>query len=419
MYLKKKARCLFFICLLQPFLLQSAAAKDWNHFALELQTQQPAISKQVGAIKTIDAKANTITLTSDSGAVIEIAIQDSTKLLRVEPGQTDLKSATPIQFSDLQVGDRVLVQGKDPGDAKSIAALRIIVMKHSDVEAKQAKEREDWQKRSVGGLVSAVDPAAGTVSISVMATGGSKTIAIHTTDKTVFRRYATGSVKFDDAKPSALDEVKPGNQLRALGTRSADGNEVAAEQIVSGAFRNIAGTVISIDASANSITVMDLATKKPVVVEISSQSQLRKLSPMAAQFIAMRLKGGSPGATGGGSQGKPAEAPNSPPGGSAQGGGQHDGQSHANGASGNTPAGRGQADMQQALSRMPPVSIRDFQKGDAVMVVSTEGATSNGVTAITLVGGVEPILTASSSPAMMLSPWSLGGGGMESAAGNQ
>ena len=64
--------------------------------------------------------------------------------------------------------------------------------------------------------------------------------------------------------------------------------------------------------------------------------------------------------------------------------------------------------MQQMLSRVPAASFAELQKGDAVMIVSTEGAGSSGVTAITLVAGVEPILQASpNGPAMILPPWSL------------
>ena len=44
-----------------------------------------------------------------------------------------------------------------------------------------------------------------------------------------------------------------------------------------------------------------------------------------------------------------------------------------------------------------------------MILVSTEGNDS-GVTAITMVGGVEPILTASPGSQMTLSPWSLSGG---------
>jgi hypothetical protein len=53
----------------------------------------------------------------------------------------------------------------------------------------------------------------------------------------------------------------------------------------------------------------------------------------------------------------------------------------------------------------------NLQKGDAVIVLATEG-TATSHTAITLLSGVEPILQAvpSASQAMMLTPWSLGGG---------
>jgi hypothetical protein len=359
--------------------------------AQDKQADQSAIQKQVGAIKSI--VGNTVAITTDSGATATVNVQPATKIVRVEPGQTDLKNAVPLELKDLQVGDRVFVRWKASDTAQPVNAMGIIVMKRADVDAKQQHEREDWQKRSVGGLVTAVDSPANTVSISVTALGGKKTITINTTPKTDFRRYAPDSVKFDDAKPSSLDQIKPGDQLRALGTRSADGGTMDAEAIVTGSFRNIAGTISSIDTAANSITMMDLIAKKPVVVKISSQSQLRKLQPEAAQRIAFRLK---------------AAAGAAPESASQAGNGTSPG--------GNTRPG-GQADLQQILNRMPPATLADFQKGDAVMVVSTEGASSGDVTAITLVGGVEPILAAapSGSQAMTLSPWSLGSNAMDAA----
>jgi hypothetical protein len=200
-----------------------------------------------------------------------------------------------------------------------------------------------------------------------------------------------------------------------------------AEEIVAGSFRNIAGTISSIDPASNSITVMDLITKKPVVVNVSSQSQLRKLPPEVAQRIAFRLKaagggtseaGGSPAAPGG------AAANGNPPAGNgATRSPSTDTHPVGNGApnsgAGNGRPGGGQADLQQILSRMPVVPLTDFQKGEAVMVVSTEGSSSGGVTAITLVGGVEPILAAapSGSQGMTLSPWSLGSSAMDAAGG--
>ncbi len=64
------------------------------------------------------------------------------------------------------------------------------------------------------------------------------------------------------------------------------------------------------------------------------------------------------------------------------------------------------------LSRIPAVTLAELQKDDAVMIVATQGAGGSEVTAITLLGGVEPILTASpngSSAAALFSGWNLGG----------
>src|ERR1700735_1949643 len=388
---------------------------------------QSAVEKQVGGIKSIDG--NVVTITTDTGASATVTVQPTTKIVRVAPGETDLKTAVPVELKDLQVGDRVLVRWKASDTSKPVSAIGIILMKRADVDAKQQHDREDWQKRGVGDLVSATDPSSGTVSISVTGIGGAKTVAIHTTTKTVFRRYAAGSVKFDEAASSSLDQIKPGDQLRALGTRTADGSAVEAEEVVTGSFRNIAGTISSIDPASNSITVLDLMTKKTVVVNVSSQSQLRKLQPEVAQRIAIRLKaaatGDSQAATSPTAPGAMAASGNRAPANATPGSSSPDTQHGANnaqnsGAGNGKAGGGGQADLQQILNRMPAASLTEFQKGDAVMVVSTDGGNSGGVTAITLVGGVEPILAAAPSggQAMTLSPWSLGSSAIDAAGAN-
>ncbi len=263
------------------------------------------MAKQVGVVKSITG--NALTLTTDSGADVAVQIVSSAKMVRVAPGQTDLKSAAPIQLSDLHAGDRILVRGQPSNDGKSFIAVGVIAMSRSDVEAKHKTEREDWQKRGIGGLVSSVDTSTGTITISVTTASGKKTIAIHTTSATILRRYAPDSISFDEAKAAPLDQIKPGDQLRARGTRSADGNDFTAEEVVSGSFRNIAGTISSIDANANKMSVMDLISKKPFVVKITSQSQLRRLPPEIAQRVAFRLKGAGVGGSQNEASGPPSQ----------------------------------------------------------------------------------------------------------------
>ena len=186
------------------------------------------------------------------------------------------------------------------------------------------------------------------------------------------------------------------------GTKSDDGKEMAAAEIVSGSFRSIAGVMVSADAANNTITVTDLANKRPVTLKVGSDSQMHKLPAMFAQRIAMRLKGGAtPGA---------GSSTSGPPGGPAQ---------RAQGGSSPAPGGGqagsrqgGSPDFQQMLNRMPAVSLGELQKGDALMIVATEGSADSPSTVIILLGGVEPILAAASpvQASTILSPWNLSTG---------
>jgi hypothetical protein len=374
-------------------------------------TQAPATARPVGTIKSISG--NTIILTTDAGTNVTVQVQDVTKFVHIAPGQKDLKDAASIQMADVQPGDRILVRGKLAEDGNSVLAVSAIVMKKADIADKQTREREEWQKHGFGGLVSSVDAAAGTISVSLPSVGEKKTVVVHLSNDTIRRRYASDSVKFDDAKPAPLDQIKPGDQLRARGTRSADSAEFAADEIVSGTFRNIAGTISALDASAGTIIVQDLVAKKSITLKITAESQLRKLPAPMAQRIAIRLKGtppetqsSAPAPGGSGSAANPEQSgklAGSPPGSPVAGG------SSGTGRSGGGSTG----DLQQMIGRMPAATLADLQNGDAVMIVATEGGANGISTVITLLGGVEPILEASpnSSASTILSPWSLGTGG--------
>jgi hypothetical protein len=380
---------------------------------------QTALAKAVGTVKSISG--NAIVLTTESGSEVTVTITESTRLVQMAPGQSDIKNAAAIQVSDIHVGDRVLALGPN-GEGYSIAASTLIVMKQSDIAQKRQQEREEWRK-GTGGIVKEVSPAAGTITIANALASSGKPIVIRVSTATSIRRYPPDSVNFDDAKPSTMNEIKLGDQLRARGTKNDDGSEFTAQAIVTGAFRNIAGTVISTDVPNSSITVMDLSTKHPVMFKIGTDSHMHKLPPTVAQRLAARLKGGAAGANGNPQAG---ESSQSGTGSSNRGEGQNGQRSwRGRSGSGDTPdssqaayrRGNGAPDFQQMLSRMPTVAISDLLKGDAVMLVATEGSATAAPTAIMLISGVEPILTAapgSAAAANILSPWNLGsspGGG--------
>jgi hypothetical protein len=370
---------------------------------------QPTIAKRIGAIKAING--NVLTLAADSsGPEITVTVQSAARLMRLGADK-DVKNAAAIQLQDLQVGDTIRARGQASDDGKSIAALEIIVITRSAVQAVSDQMRQDWQKRGIGGPVSAVDPAAGTVTITTSSMGAKKTIIVHTGKSTIVHRYAADSAKPEDAKPSTLQEIHVGDQLRARGDRSADGSELSAEEIFSGNFPTVSGLIKSIDASAGTISVQDVVSKKTVQLKITTDSQLHKIPAEIAQRFAARLKGAMPPGTPGSASNSPASSappaqPNSPSGSMAQGSG-------ANGSAGNPGGARpgGGFDFQRLLDQTPPVALADLHKGDAIAVLTTEGTPSGGSTVIKLFSGVEPILQAApnGSQAMMLAPWSLGG----------
>jgi len=374
---------------------------------------QPAIAKRLGTIKTIEGSA--LTLAPSTGPDVSVTVQPAARILRLAPGETDLKKATPLQVGELQTGDTVRVRGTASDDGKTLSALEVIVITRAAVTAAGDQLRQDWQKRGMGGRVESIDSAAGDVKITIPSLATKKTVVIHTTKNTLVHRYSPDSAKPEDAKPSTLEEIRPGDQLRARGERNADASELTADEIYVGVFPEFAGTVKSVDASSGILTVQDLVTKKAVQVKVTADSQLHKIPAEMAQMFAMGIKKATQGTPASGqgtatSAAQPAASPAGPPPNA-----QSD--SHANGQAWNRGSGStrqgGPFDFQRMLSRMPSTTLADMnlQKGDAVMILSTEGSPASPGTAITLLSGVEPILRAApgAGQAMMLTPWTLGG----------
>ncbi len=348
-------------------------------------------ARQLGTVKSIDG--NNVTLVTAAGAQVTVPVDPAAKVLQLPPGSTDLKAATPAAFTDISVGDRI-VTGK-PGDTAS--ASRVILMKSSDISARRQAEQADWQRHGSGGLVKSVDGPAITIS------AGARQIKVDTTATTIFRRYAADSIKFEDARPGQLADIHPGDQLSVRGERSADGTDIKADEVVTGTFSNLSGAIASIDSAAGTLTLKDLTTKRNVTIKVTSNSDLRKLPPQAAAAFAARNNpaagvSAAPEATA--ATARPAGA------GSAAGSG--------------APGSRARAgmDLSRMLARLPAEPLADLKSGDAVMIVASPSSDS-AFTAITLLAGVEPLLSANSQGGqqLTLSPWNIGGGGAEAGGG--
>jgi len=148
---------------------------------------------------------------------------------------------------------------------------------------------------------------------------------------------------------------------------------------VFGTFKIAGGVVTAIDAATNQIKITELQTKKPLTIILKPESVLRRLPAGGGMFAGGM--GGGPGAAGGApaqGQGQGQPRPQGAGPGGPQGGGPGRG------------AGMNMADM---LERLPTISINELKVGDTIIMSSLQGSDPTQLTAISLVAGIEPLLT--------------------------
>jgi hypothetical protein len=343
-------------------------------------------SRVAGVVTAVDAQANRISLKSDKGDAIAVTTTEKTLILHVPAGENDVTKGTKMALSSLGAGDHVVAFYRGPADQKTIEATSLVVRTKADFDSMADKERDDWQKRGTSGTVTAIDAAAKTLTIKA----GLKSVAINPSEKTEFLRYAPDSAKFSDAKPGSFADIKVGDQLRALGEKSADGATIKAEKVVSGTFHQLAATIRSIDAATGDIVIKDLASKKSketVTIRVVPDTAMKKLPEMTAMALARRYGAGV---------------------------GQVDALAAGSfgGQRGGARGGGATGDIGQMLDRLPPMPLSDLKPGDAIMVSTIQGSAPGRTTVVMLLAGVEPILTASPNATRdIMSGWNLGGGG--------
>ncbi len=367
-------------------------------FAVVAAGAQSATHTQVaGTILAVRPAANHFILKTDKGETVDVATTDRTVIIHVPPGETDIRKGTKMPFSSLGAGDRVVAF------LRGETASSLVVRTKADIEEIQKKELEDWAKRGTLGRVTAVDAAAKTATVAA----AGKTYTVQTSEQTQYHRYSPDSANPADARASNFAEIQVGDQMHVLGDKSEDGTTIKAESIYTGMFRQFNAQIISIDAAKGELTVKDLATKKPMVILINADSTMRKVPEMLAQGLARRY--GHGGAGGSGIRGRRSGGG---AGGPAAGGPAADGPA-AGGSGGPGGPGRGgNMDLASILGHLPAMPLSELKPGDAIMVSTTAGSDPSRVTAIMLLAGVEPIITAApESTRDIFAGWGLGGNG--------
>lgn len=360
----------------KTFILSIFLTLAFGTFA-SVKAQDAAIKPSVIIGEVSEISTSKIVLKTKDGA-LDVILSDKTEYRRISPEKPSLTTATPAAFGDIGAGDKVVVTGILASDKKSIPARTVNLMTKADIAGKQAKDQEQWRTRGVSGQVSAINAQSKEITVSSRGLGGETKTVLTPKSDAKFRRYAPDSVSYNDAKTSSMDEIKVGDSIRALGDKSADGANFQAEEIISGSFQTIAGTITAIDAATSEITINNFQTKKDVKVVVGQNSVLKQFPAEMAQRMAGMQGGGAVQPPGG------ARPPRTE--------GQTGGQTPPNG--GMRPGGgmRGAGGIDEMLERFPTISINDLKVGEMIAFSSSKTANADRVTAIKLLSGVEPFL---------------------------
>jgi co-chaperonin GroES (HSP10) len=349
----------------------------------------PAISGVIGEVKNIDTAAKQIIVRTDSGVLFTVNLSEKTQYRRMALGAKTLENATNITLADVGQGDRVWARWKAGSDQKTVPTPQLVVMNKADLAKKQEQERAEWRRRGVSGIVASLNASTQEITVSSRTMmGAPQAVIIPVTDKVMMRRYPPDTIpKYSEARPSKFEEVKVGDQLRALGEKSADGTRMTAEEVVFGTFKIAGGTVTAIDVAAGQIKINDLQTKKPLTITVKPESVLRRFPEGGGMML---------GGMGGGGAGGPGGGPGAQ--GQKQGAGQaaktqQPPQGGPGGPQGGGMRGGGGGNMADLLERLPIISISDLKVGDTIIMSSLQGADPTQLTAISLVTGIEPLLT--------------------------
>lgn len=325
-------------------------------------------SNVLGEVLSIDQTARRLVVKTEGAQPVTVLFNEATIHLRVPPGEQTLDKAVKVTPTEIGVGDRVYARGKSDEENKTVTARQLIIMTKADIQLKQSREREEWLRRSIAGVITVVDPQTKEVKLQALGQGKNSPVITVPCEGAVFRRYAPDSVRFSDARPSSFAELRVGDQLRVLGDKNPDGRRFIPQEIVSGNFKTVGGTVTQVDAATNEIKINLLGGRQAISITLNKKSALRRITPQSASLFIRQDQTVAAA--------KPAAQP----------------------ASGGPPSG-GNArpetkptDLQEVLDKLPPLTIADIKQGDVIMVSSSVGSDPSRMTAIALFAGLDTVL---------------------------
>ena len=357
----------------------------------------PAADRLIGSVRALDAQQRTLSILGDGGNEQRAVFDLETACLRAQPGAVDLKTAVAIECNQLAVGDRVLARGRLSGSV--FQARQIVVMTRADLEQRQARDRAEWRRRGTAGVVKALDATTGSITVEVRSFFRSREFLVSTAErKATFRRYPPDVTLFGDTEPSSFSAVRVGDQIQALGDWTEDRARFLAEQVVSGSFRTVLGSVERLGPEAQQLVLKTLPERskgagrkggETILIQVVPEASVRRLpAEMAARLVGRRA---------GDNAGSRSSA--------------------ASGRVRGTRAGEGSSarNVGDMWDRLPTIKVGELQTGEYVAVAVAESRTPGQARATAVLGGIEPLIresqpTGDEAPAFSIEGLDLGMG---------
>lgn len=369
---------------------------------------RPHYVSVIGTIEKIDSGAKTLSLKTDKGETPVVKFDDRTQFILLPAGETDAKKGKRAAAADVSPGDRVIARMLP--DDQSKPAVFLYFSKQGDLAQLHKKTEEEWANQSVFGTVKSVDPGAKRLVIAARGGfGPPKDVTLDAAGPVEYLRFSLDTGKYE-ASTAGLTPIQVGDQVRLIGQKNADGSEIKLEAIQSATFRSLPVSVKSVDAASNTILATDLSNKKPIIIQVKPDTQLKRLDDQTALLMARRLNPSYQGESGRGGRGGAPENAGAASGRGAFGGGFAGGRGAGGGR-----GGRG-GDPNRVLNEQPTIQLSDLKVGEPVVVTGGPTPDMAKLTATSVVAGVEPILRAAPDrgPDPLAGNWNfgdLGGGG--------
>lgn len=337
---------LYLMALILVLSLVASSAAQTPSTSTQTTAGAAPLDRVLGEVTAVDAAARQLTLSTAAGQKVLVKLDEKAIFRRVPPGEKTLEKAVEISFAEIGVGDRVLARGTSDDKKEVLLARAIVVMSKAEITRKRERDRAEWLRRGIVGVVTATNPTAKEITLLARTPEGNQNIVVSVAGDVRFRRYASDSVNFSDARASSFDELKVGDQLRALGEKSADGASYKSEEIVFGTFRTIGGTVVAAPATGE-LTIKDIKTNQQLTVVVTKDSVLRRFTPELVKLLEQSVSNSTvkTGGTG--------------------------------------------TDLQIIIESLPPITLAELKPGDAVLISSSAGANSSRVMAVLIATGVE------------------------------